>query len=141
MRARRCDTCKGGDDGFSYACAITNTFNLISHSQAETLRDLNATTLFGKITRSGEFKLEGDFYVFVYDFEGPCVAHGANASFVGLTLQGILDKVNNTAVNGTWLHEQFVAKANLGGGWVPYMWKNKAGPKFRKIAYLIKINK
>ena len=80
--------------------------------------------------------------VFIYDFEGPCVAHGKRADFVNLTLQGILDKVNNTAVNGTWLHEQFVAKANLGGGWMPYMWKNSAeDTEIPKIAYLFKINK
>ena len=79
--------------------------------------------------------------MFVYDFEGPCVAHGARADFVGRTLQGILDYVGNTAVNGTELHEQFVANANRGGGWVPYPWKNNDGTPDPKIAYLIKIKK
>ena len=111
-----CATCA---TSYSYPCSITNTFNLISHGQAESLRDLGKAELFSNITHSDEFKLDTGFYIFIYDFDGPCVAHGARDDFVGLTLQGILDYVGNTAVNGTWLHEHFVKNANLGGGWTP----------------------
>jgi len=56
--------------------------------------------------------LNTGFYVFVYDYAGPCVAHGARSDFVGKTLQGILDFVGNTFVDGTTLHSDFKAAAD-----------------------------
>jgi len=76
------------------------------------------------------------------DNNGECVAHGKNQAFVGLNLQGILDLVGNTAVNGDELHEAFSAAANAGGGWVDYHWANKVGDDpFLKIARIAGVHK
>ena len=76
------------------------------------------------------------------DNNGECVAHGKNQAFVGLDLQGILDYVDNTAVNGDELHEAFSAAANAGGGWVDYHWANKVGDDpFLKIARIAGVHK
>ena len=45
------------------------------------------------------------------DNNGECVAHGKNQAFVGLNLQGILDLVGNTAVNGDRLTNHVVSAA------------------------------
>ena len=76
------------------------------------------------------------------DNNGECVAHGKNQAFVGLDLQGILDLVDNTAVNGDELHEAFSAAANAGGGWVDYHWANKVGDDpYLKIARIAGVHK
>merc|ERR1712224_885020 len=46
--------------------------------------------IMGDITSKAKYNLETGFYNFMYEYDGPCVAHGANSAFVGKDLQGIL---------------------------------------------------
>ncbi|KAL3927154.1 MAG: hypothetical protein SGPRY_002956 [Prymnesium sp.] len=70
--------------------------------------------------RNVQFQLDTsqDFYGFVYEYSGCCVAHGADSSFVGLTLAEVLERTNNRSLDGQELHQRFVAAAEAGGGWV-----------------------
>ncbi len=65
----------------------------------------------------GQF-VEGDFYLFSYDMEGNCLAHGDNAALVGRDWNDLKDKHGNYLVRG------LIKKGQEGGGWVDYTWKN-----------------
>ena len=63
--------------------------------------------------------------------DGVCVAHGADPSFVGLTLSAVLQRTRNTDVEGGELHRRFVAAAERGGDFVSYAWRNDASSSVR----------
>ena len=69
------------------------------------------------------------FYGFVFSYDGTCVAHGADDSFVGLSLKQVFERSHieeggAAALKGEDLHRRFVAAAEAGGGWVSYTWRN-----------------
>lgn len=69
-----------------------------------------------------------------------CVAHGADPSFVGLTLSAVLARTGNDAVAAEALHRRFIAAAESGGGWVTYEWRNSPdSPLALKGAYVLKL--
>lgn len=91
--------------------------------------------------KSVRFRLDEDsmFYGFVFSYQGVCVAHGADASFVGLSLNEVLQRTNNS-VDGDELHERFKQAAEEGGEWVSYAWRNTSQHAVQhKGAYIIKI--
>lgn len=61
-----------------------------------------------------------DLYVFVYDVNGVCVAHGANPKMVGKNLRDLRDR------DGKYIVRNFidVAASDAGSGWVEYQWPN-----------------
>ena len=76
-------------------------------------------------------------YSFAFGEDGRCVAHGASATFVGLTLGEIMRLANNQAVDAAKLLESFERAAVVGGGWVAYPWRNSAASPLRqKGAYV-----
>jgi len=98
----------------------------------------------GAKKRTVRFQLDAsqDFYGFVYEYSGRCVAHGADPSFVGLTLREVLERTENTRLDGEELHKRFVAAAEAGGGWVSYEWRNNANVNHvLRGAFIIKISK
>ena len=91
----------------------------------------------GRAARSADW-----LYVFMYRFDGTCVAHGARSDFVGRTLQNIIAGAASLrgVITGSALHQSFVNAANQGGAWVPYPWKNAAGePVYNKVSYIVKV--
>ena len=69
------------------------------------------------------------FYGFVFSYDGTCVAHGADDSFVGLSLKQVFERSHieeggAAALKGEELHRRFVAAAEAGGGWVSYTARN-----------------
>lgn len=67
----------------------------------------------------GAFK-DRDLYVFVYDFEGNCLAQGANPKMVGKNLIGMKDVDGNALIKG--MIDLVKAK---GSGWYgPYKFNN-----------------
>lgn len=128
-----CETCT---ISHAHTCAIQNTVSLLSRVQGDSLMT------FGDITNGEDFEDDTGFYVFIYEFAGPCVAHGANGAFVGKKLQEILDMVGNTYTQGDPLHDDFVKAATQGGGWVGYKWRNKNSDTItNKMSYIIKLIK
>jgi len=67
--------------------------------------------------RSDEFRY-GDLWIFVYDYQGKCIAHGGNPDFVGSN--GWHEKDDD----GKYFVQAFIQKAKDGGGWVDYKEKN-----------------
>jgi cytochrome c len=61
-----------------------------------------------------------DLYVFVYDINGNCVAHGINPKMVGRKLLELRDGEGKYIVRG------FIdaAASAAGNGWVEYKWPN-----------------
>ncbi len=70
---------------------------------------------------------EGDLYVFVYDMQGKCVAHGQNSTMIGK------DLIEMTDADGKYFVKERVeiAKAK-GSGWQYYKFKD---PPTKKIEY------
>jgi cytochrome c len=69
----------------------------------------------------GAFK-DRDLYVFVYDFDGVCLAQGANAKMVGKNLIGIKDIDGNAFIQG----EIDLVKSKKKGWYGPYKFNNVA---------------
>ena len=68
--------------------------------------------------KSGAF-VKGDLYVFIYDLNGTCLAHGANDKLIGKNLIGMKD------ADGKLLIQEIVDLAKTkGSGWVEYKFWN-----------------
>jgi hypothetical protein len=110
-------------------------------SAVDTFRDITTHPTF----RTGS-RLDPDFYVFVFEFSGRCVAHGAHSDFVGMTLSdimGVLDMPDTILQGATSTHQQFMAAAEAGGGWVEYEWASPGEPDrppFQKMAYIFSLH-
>ena len=63
-----------------------------------------------------------DLYVFVYDINGICLAHGINPKMVGKKLRDMRDGEGKYVIRG------FIdtAASAAGNGWVEYKWPNPA---------------
>lgn len=69
----------------------------------------------------GSFK-DKDLYVFVYDFQGNCLAQGANAKMVGKNLIGMKDVDGNAFIKGMI----DMVKTSSKGWYGPYKFNNPA---------------
>lgn len=79
----------------------------------------------------GAFK-DRDMYVFVYDFDGNCLAQGANPKMVGKNLLGIKDVDGNAFIKG----EIDMVKSRGKGWYGPYKFNNPAANTYeRKKSY------
>lgn len=74
-----------------------------------------------------------DLYVFVNDYEGNVLAHGANAKLIGKNTRKVKDP------NGVLLIEEMIKTASNGGtGWVEYSWPHPETKKLTpKVSYVI----
>jgi len=60
----------------------------------------------------------GDLYLEVYDYNGKCIANGANRDFVGRNMYDSIDE------DGRYFIRAFIEKAKKGGGWIDYKTRN-----------------
>lgn len=134
-----CTTCTAAK---AYPCARTISKKIIDLATAYlTSTTDSAETAWDAITNGTTYKQDTGFYVFVYKFSGICVAHGARADFVGMTLPQIVAFINNPS-DGTATDNALQAGAEAGGGWVSYDWKNNADEDaYQKVAYSAKVTK
>jgi len=64
----------------------------------------------------GKF-VDGELYLFTYDFNGKCVSHGANKALIGKDLIGLKDS------DGKLLVKDFIELVKKQKeGWVDFMW-------------------
>jgi hypothetical protein len=126
---------------YNLPCSFAIAHQLSSHALSHAISSLlPIEDMFASITHDLEFKTGGHiddrFYLFVYEVESAkCVAHGANSSYVGMNLAGVLNELGIKS-NATQLHEQFTTAAEQGGGWVLYPWRSS----IEKISYIFQIN-
>lgn len=66
----------------------------------------------------------GDLYIFMFDFSGVTLAHGADQKLVGQNLLDLKD------ADGKAFVKEFMHKVKSGGGWVDYHWTN---PKTKRV--------
>jgi len=76
-----------------------------------------------------------DLYVFIYDMNGICVAHGARPALIGKNLYDLKDQ------DGKYLIREMVEIAKTtGSGWFNYKWPNPINNKIEdKTSYVEKM--
>lgn len=84
--------------------------------------------------KTGKF-VKGDLYIFVLDFTGMTLAHGANAKLIGQSIYDLKD-----ADGKTFVHDMVDIAKTKGTGWVDYKWGNPETKKIEpKTSYIIRI--
>jgi cytochrome c len=84
---------------------------------------------------AGQF-VKGDLYVFSYDLEGKCVAHGANQKMIGLELKEMKDPDGKA-----YVQERIEIAKSKGKGWQDYKFTNPVSKKIeQKTAYIEKVD-
>ncbi|MCX5827152.1 MAG: cache domain-containing protein [Deltaproteobacteria bacterium] len=83
---------------------------------------------------NGQFTNKKDLYVFVFDFKGFCLAHGANKALIGKNLMELKD------TNGKQFMKKIIDGAkSKGKGWEDYTWTNPTTKKIdSKSSYYVK---
>jgi len=79
----------------------------------------------------GEF-VNGELYIFMFGYDGVCVAHGYNPKLIGKNLTELKD------ANGVAFIQEFAVKAKNGGGWVDYQWTNPVTQKVQAKSSYVK---
>ncbi len=80
--------------------------------------------------------VNGDLYVFVYDLNGKCLAHGGNIKMVGKDLVELKD-----ADGKPFVQERIALVKEKGKGWQNYKWSNPVTKQIEnKTAYVEKVD-
>ncbi len=83
----------------------------------------------------GQF-VDRDLYIFAYDLNGKCVAHGANQKMIGIDLLAMKDPDGKEYVK-----ERVEIAKTKGQGWQDYKFPNPVSKKIeQKAAYLEKVD-
>lgn len=82
-----------------------------------------------RFTHEKEF-VKGELYLFVYDMQGNCWAHGQQAELLWQNLYDFKDTY------GTYVVQEIIKKARAGGGWITYQWRGAT-----KVSYVKEITK
>ena len=78
---------------------------------------------------AGQF-VKGELYIFVVDFNGVILAHGANAKLINKNMIDLKD-----AAGKPFMHD-IVKAGKQGSGWVEYQWTNPVSKKIEpKVAF------
>lgn len=78
----------------------------------------------------GKF-VKGDLYIFVLDFKGGMLAHGANQKLIGKNVIDLKDS------DGLLFVQEFIKAGKQGHGWVEYKWTHPTTKNIEpKIAYI-----
>ncbi len=101
---------------------------LVERAKKE-LQDRPLDVACNRFTHTKEF-IKGDLYVFVYDINGTCLAHGEDAHLLWQNLYNLTDWV------GTPIVQDIIKIAKAGGGWVTYGWYNAT-----KVSYVQLVEK
>ena len=131
------ETCS---DQHNLPCAFDTSLQLSSHALTHAISSPTPLNeIWEAISNDPTFR-SGGFYLYAYDFNSTCVAHGAVPDYAGMTLADVFDQ-NDIPIDADILHNQFRTAAEAGGGWVLYDWliPGVANSEFTKIAYLFKI--
>lgn len=76
-----------------------------------------------------------ELYVFAFDYEGVCIAHGANKNLIGQNLTKLKD------VKGKKFILAMLEAAQKGEGWVDYYWNHPQTKKVKpKIVHVKKVD-
>ncbi len=89
-----------------------------------------------EFTDGSQFKRDGgELYIYAYDFEGNCIAHGSKSALVGKNLIAMKDK------SGKDLIRELRDAAKNGEGFVDFHWENPSTKKVEsKLGYVMKVD-
>ena len=104
-----------------------DTINFVNKS-IELCKEKGFQKTFDAINNDKEKYIQGDLYLFVYDFDGNCIAIGKYQDMIGKNFIEIKDD------NGKYFIKEFIETVKNGTGWVKYIWKGA-----RKESYIVKI--
>lgn len=91
---------------------------------------------FKEISNPKGMFVKGDLYIFVYDLNGNCVAHGFNSKMIGKSLIEAKDPDGKFYVK-----ERITIAKTKGSGWQSYKFTNPTTYKIeKKTAYVEKID-
>ena len=82
-----------------------------------------------RFTHTKDFIL-GELYLYLFDYDGRCYAHGQQADLVWKNLHDLRDTF------GSYIIQLMIEKAKSGGGWVNYQWRDAA-----KVSYIMPVEK
>ncbi len=85
--------------------------------------------------QKGKF-VDGDLYIFVYDMNGQCLAHGGNPKMVGKDLIELKD-----ADGKAFVKERIELAQQKGSAWQNYKWTNPVSKRIEeKTAFIEKVD-
>jgi signal transduction histidine kinase len=90
--------------------------NLV-HRAVEYLSNHTPHDAFHTFTHDKSFR-KGEVYLFAFDTNGVCLAHGKEMNLVWSNLYELKDTYGNPIV------QEIINKARGGGGWITYHWRN-----------------
>ena len=80
--------------------------------------------------------VDRDLYIFIYDLQGVCVAHGFNQKMIGKDLAGMKDKDDKSYVK-----ERIEIAKTAGKGWQDYKFTDPVSKKIeQKSAYIERLD-
>jgi cytochrome c len=125
----------GKPDRRSCAQATRPIAKALAERAAEHLAKVGPAQAFKDFQGPAGGFLDGDLYVFVFDFEGTLMASGGFPNAVGRNLVINYHEPSRTYVSG------LIALARQQGkGWHEYQWRNPCtGRRETKISYVIKV--
>ena len=136
------------DMNYNYPCSWHNVLSLVGHVQSLMLmaKGTEAVTVdeaLSRITHSPLYNADQDLvsrggstaaalYAFVYRYsDGMCVAHGVRSDW-------LYDATHAASFDQAIYRD----KADAGGGWVSYQWRNNPDePEYLKSAYIVKVTR
>ena len=95
----------------------------------------NLEDLIKKINEKDPQFVDGEFYLFLQNFEGNTLAHGGNVKLVNRNVYRLKDP------DGVYFMQEFIKTAKKSGtGWVEYRWANPVTGKIQaKNTYIARI--
>ena len=102
--------------------------NLVKNGE-KFLKKNDEITAFRSFTYDPEF-VQGELYLFVYDLDGVCLAHGEQSYLLWQNLYDYKDTFGNYVIRS------LIKTGQKGGGWATYEWK-----KATKISYVKEVKK
>mmetsp|Transcript_1463 Transcript_1463/g.3620 ORF Transcript_1463/g.3620 Transcript_1463/m.3620 type:complete len:1329 (-) Transcript_1463:150-4136(-) len=131
------------DAAYSTSCGRRNSVYLSSKVAAELTSRLDADGNISKqdltYISKGLYNEQKNFYPFVAEkATGILVGHGADESFVGLTVEEVFSKIGLGFSDANRLNERLAKAADNGGGFVQYLWYDHDRIN-SKLAYVMPI--
>ena len=107
------------------------------HRVQKSFRELGPQVTFAAVIYKSNTEFhDRDLYVFIYDLNGVCVAHGFRPALVGKNLISLKDQ------DGKYLIQEMIQIAQTkGSGWVDYKWPHAVTNQIEdKTSYIEKLD-
>lgn len=128
--------------GYNLPCSHGQARQLTSHALSYMISSsLSVDDAFDVISSDPQFKI-GNSLVYIWDFNGTCVAHSGNKTFVGQTYTQLAFETGYTSTKAVQIHTISRDAAEAGGGYIVYDWPTPSSPTelYQKVSYIFKLS-